>query len=79
MTIEVGINGFGCIGRIVFRAAVQNFKNDIDVLAICADLNVPQRESGRFTEVTRMRASVPCIQMALDAGAGVMKRARCRS
>ncbi|MEO5697947.1 MAG: glyceraldehyde 3-phosphate dehydrogenase NAD-binding domain-containing protein, partial [Burkholderiaceae bacterium] len=25
MTIKIGINGFGRIGRMVFRAAVQNF------------------------------------------------------
>jgi len=25
MTIKVGINGFGRIGRMVFRAAIQNF------------------------------------------------------
>ena len=34
MTIKVGINGFGRIGRMVFRAAVQNFPNDIEVVAI---------------------------------------------
>ncbi len=34
MTIKVGINGFGRIGRMVFRAAVQNFGNDIEVVAI---------------------------------------------
>ncbi len=39
---------------------------------IRADLNVPQDASGRITEDTRIRASVPCIQMALDAGAAVM-------
>jgi len=39
---------------------------------IRADLNVPQDDSGRITEDTRIRASVPCIQMALDAGAAVM-------
>lgn len=39
---------------------------------IRADLNVPQDESGRITEDTRVRASIPCIQMALDAGAAVM-------
>jgi phosphoglycerate kinase len=39
---------------------------------IRADLNVPQDDSGRVTEDTRIRASVPCIQMALDAGAAVM-------
>lgn len=33
MTIKVGINGFGRIGRMVFRAAVQDFK-DIDIVAI---------------------------------------------
>jgi len=39
---------------------------------IRADLNVPQDEHGAITEDTRIRASVPCIQMALDAGAAVM-------
>ena len=39
---------------------------------IRADLNVPQDESGNITEDTRIRASVPCIRMALDAGAAVM-------
>ena len=39
---------------------------------IRADLNVPQADDGSITEDTRIRASVPCIQMALDAGAAVM-------
>jgi phosphoglycerate kinase len=39
---------------------------------IRADLNVPQAEDGSITEDTRIRASVPCIQMALAAGAAVM-------
>jgi len=39
---------------------------------IRADLNVPQDEAGRITEDTRIRASLPCIRMALDAGAAVM-------
>ena len=39
---------------------------------IRADLNVPQNEAGEITEDTRIRASVPAIQMALDAGAAVM-------
>jgi len=34
MTLKIGINGFGRIGRMVFRAAVQNFANDIEVVAI---------------------------------------------
>ncbi|MGB3747149.1 MAG: type I glyceraldehyde-3-phosphate dehydrogenase [Rhodanobacter sp.] len=34
MTIKVGINGFGRIGRNVLRAAVENFGNDIEIVAI---------------------------------------------
>ena len=33
MTIKIGINGFGRIGRMVFRAAIQNF-HDIEVVGI---------------------------------------------
>jgi glyceraldehyde 3-phosphate dehydrogenase len=32
--IKLGINGFGRIGRMVFRAAVYNFSNDIEVVGI---------------------------------------------
>ena len=39
---------------------------------IRADLNVPQDKSGHITDDTRIRASVPAIRMALDAGAAVM-------
>lgn len=39
---------------------------------IRADLNVPQDDAGRITEDTRIRASVPCVEMALKAGAAVM-------
>ena len=39
---------------------------------IRADLNVPQDAQQRITEDTRIRASLPCIRMALDAGAAVM-------
>src|SRR6476469_1512920 len=39
---------------------------------IRADLNVPQDDSGNITEDTRIRASVPAIRQALDAGAAVM-------
>ena len=39
---------------------------------IRADMNVPQDDSGRITEDTRIRASLACIRMALDAGAAVM-------
>ncbi|MDO8420496.1 MAG: glyceraldehyde 3-phosphate dehydrogenase N-terminal domain-containing protein, partial [Rubrivivax sp.] len=39
MTIKVGINGFGRIGRMVFRAAVQNFP-EIEIVGI-NDLHEP--------------------------------------
>jgi len=39
---------------------------------IRSDLNVPQDDAGNITEDTRIRASVPAIQMALDGGAAVM-------
>ena len=39
---------------------------------IRADLNVPQDDSGNITEDTRIRASMACIQLALDSGAAVM-------
>jgi len=32
--IKIGINGFGRIGRMVFRAAVENFGNDIQIVGI---------------------------------------------
>jgi glyceraldehyde 3-phosphate dehydrogenase len=34
MTIKIGINGFGRIGRMVFRAAVQNFADDVEIVGI---------------------------------------------
>ena len=39
---------------------------------IRADLNVPQDDTGKITEDTRLRASMPAIQLCLDAGAAVM-------
>ena len=34
MTIKVGINGFGRIGRMVFRAAFKDFQDDIEIVGI---------------------------------------------
>ena len=39
---------------------------------IRADLNVPQDAAGHITEDTRIRASLPCIELALKSGAAVM-------
>ncbi|MDT8999816.1 phosphoglycerate kinase [Paucibacter sp. APW11] len=39
---------------------------------IRADLNVPQDDAGNITEDTRIRASIPAIELALKAGAAVM-------
>ena len=39
---------------------------------IRADLNVPQDDAGNITDDTRIRASIPAIQYALDKGAAVM-------
>lgn len=39
---------------------------------IRADLNVPQDDAGRITDDTRIKASVPGIKHALNAGAAVM-------
>ena len=39
---------------------------------IRADLNVPQDDAGNITEDTRIRASIPAIQQAIQAGAAVM-------
>ena len=50
--------------------------SDLDLKAkrvfIRADLNVPQDHAGNITDDTRIRASVPGIKLALDAGAAVM-------
>src|SRR4051812_21521393 len=39
---------------------------------IRADLNVPQDDAGNITDDTRIRASLPAIELALQAGAAVM-------
>lgn len=39
---------------------------------IRADLNVPQDERGAITDDTRVRASMPAVRQALEAGAAVM-------
>ena len=57
---------------IRFTDLIQSGKVAGQRVFIRADLNVPQDDAGHITEDTRIRASVPCIQMALKAGAAVM-------
>jgi phosphoglycerate kinase len=57
---------------IRFADLVQQGKLQGKRVFIRADLNVPQDDAGKITEDTRIRASVPAIRQALDAGAAVM-------
>jgi phosphoglycerate kinase len=52
------------------RMSEQNLANQR--VLIRADLNVPQDDAGNVTEDTRIRASLPAIELALKAGARVM-------
>ncbi|MDQ9172418.1 phosphoglycerate kinase [Oxalobacteraceae bacterium R-40] len=55
-----------------FSDVVCNGFADRKRVFIRADLNVPQDDAGNITEDTRIRASVPAIRQALQAGAAVM-------
>jgi phosphoglycerate kinase len=57
---------------IRFADLVQQGKLQGKRVFIRADLNVPQDDAGKITEDTRIRASVPAIRQALEAGAAVM-------
>ena len=61
----------GCPSAIKFKRLY-----DLDLknkrVFIRADLNVPQDDAGNITEDTRIRASVPAIELALKGGAAVM-------
>ena len=50
--------------------------NDVSLngarVLIRSDLNVPFNEQGQITDDTRIRASLPAIKLALEAGASVM-------
>ena len=56
MTIKIGINGFGRIGRNVLRSAIQNF-SDIEVVAI----NPPRaaNDAGHPDEARAAERAVP--------------------
>jgi len=55
-----------------FEDLVAQGRADGKRVFIRADLNVPLDEKGQISEDTRVRASIPCIEMALKAGAAVM-------
>ena len=55
MMIKIGINGFGRIGRMVFRAAVQNF-SDIEVVGINLQqggVRPPEQVQSAFDDVLK--------------------------
>ncbi|KIF81716.1 phosphoglycerate kinase [Noviherbaspirillum autotrophicum] len=58
---------FNRLSDLIARSQLQGKR-----VFIRADLNVPQDDAGNITEDTRIRASVPAIQQALQAGAAVM-------
>lgn len=58
---------FNRLTDLVARNALQGKR-----VFIRADLNVPQDDAGKITEDTRIRASIPAIRTALQAGAAVM-------
>lgn len=55
-----------------FADLISAGKVDQQRVFIRADLNVPLNDAGEITEDTRVRASIPAIKMALEAGAAVM-------
>ena len=58
---------FNRLADLVQRNALQGKR-----VFIRSDLNVPQDAEGKITEDTRIRASIPAIKMALEAGAAVL-------
>ena len=57
---------------IRFKDLCENGQVNGKRVFIRADMNVPIDKDGQITEDTRIKASIPCIQMALKAGAAVM-------
>ena len=67
MAIKIGINGFGRIGRMVFRAAVQNF-SEIEVVGI-NDLLVQAIAEAAVRHPALATAFVDSARAALNANA----------
>jgi len=75
MTLRVGINGFGRIGRLALRSMIENNRQDIEVVAINdlgpvdTNAHLLQFDSvhGRFPKEVKTTAD------SIDAGAGPMK------
>ena len=82
MTVSAGLGSGATDCQLQTETVTMNVLRFADLCAqgkakgqrvfIRADLNVPLSAEGAITEDTRIRASVPAIQMALDAGAAVM-------
>ena len=75
MTVRMAINGFGRIGRLVLRAAVETGRSDIEVVAI-NDLAPPETNAHllRYDSVHgRFPGKVQLEGDQLDCGAGPIK------
>ncbi len=75
MTIRVAINGFGRIGRLVLRAAVENSRSDVEVVGI-NDLGSVQANAHllKYDSVHgRFPHAITTGEGWMDAGAGKMR------
>lgn len=75
MTLKVGINGFGRIGRLALRSMIEHNRSDIEVVAI-NDLGPVDTNAHllRYDSIHgRYPHAVTTTEDTIDAGAGVMK------
>lgn len=75
MTIKVGINGFGRIGRNVLRALLENGRDDIEVVAI-NDLTAPATQAHLFEFDSvhgRFGGKVTFADGVMDVGRGPIR------
>lgn len=79
MVVKVGINGFGRIGRIVFRNAIEH--NDVDIVAVNDPFIEPTYAVSRQADISTpfSALSTPssvCRHAAVDLGGIIIEQAR---
>lgn len=75
MTIKIGINGFGRIGRNVLRALIESGRNDIQVVAV-NDLSPPETSAHLFEFDSvhgRFQGDVKFADDMMDVGQGPLR------